>query len=79
MTEGSDIVRMQAPSTTSAKGWRCSPGLRILSHEERGRSAARYPLPSWERIASPQTTQSAAWARLVRGRLNSLTIEECTP
>ncbi len=79
MTEGTDIVRMQAPSRPSAKGPRCSPGLRILSHEGRGRSAARFPLPSWERIASPHETQSNTWARLVRGQLNCIPIEECTP
>ena len=60
-----------SPSPTSAKSSLGSPGLRILSHEGRGRDPARSqsgrPLPLWERIASPHETQSNAWARLVRG------------
>lgn len=72
-----------APSPTSAKGSQGSPGLRILSHEGRGRSVARLssglPLPSWERIASPHATQSNAWARLVRGCLTCRPPEELNP
>ena len=73
-------VGVLAPSPTSAKG---SPGLRILSHKGRGKLMARLsyrlPLPLWERIASPHATQSNAWARLVRGRLNCRPGQECHP
>lgn len=76
-------VGVHAPSPTSAKGSCGSPGLRILSHKGRGklmaRVSSRLPLPLWERIASPHATQSNAWARLVRGRLNCGPGQECHP
>lgn len=83
MTEDIDLGRICTPSPTSAKGSLGSPGLRILSHEGRGKSPGRLssglPLPLWERIASPHATQSNAWARLVRGQVRCSSVEEQTP